>query len=88
MAAEVHQLPVGRVLFMDERGVVLRATWHLERGIVNLSVWREDVCVETFWLGVRDSARLVQFLVDGLAEPTSGSLERPPQVSSEGAATA
>ena len=86
--ARAGQLPVGRVLFMDERGVGLRATWHLERGIVNLSVWREDVCVETFWLDVRDSARLVQFLVDGLAEATSGLLEGPPQVSSEGAAPA
>ncbi len=72
--AEVRRLPVGRVLFMDERGVGLRATWHLDRGIVNFSVWREDVCVETFWMEVADSARLVQFLVDGLADATTGLL--------------
>ena len=51
---EVRQLPVGRALFVDERGLGLRATWHPERGIVNLSVWREDRCMETFWLPVAD----------------------------------
>lgn len=65
---EVRQLPVGRALFVDERGMGLRATWHPERGIVNLSVWREDRCVETFWLSVADAGRLATFLVAGLAD--------------------
>ena len=65
---EVRQLPVGRALFVDERGVGLRATWHPERGIVNLSVWREDRCVETFWLSIGDAGRLATFLVAGLAD--------------------
>ena len=65
---EVRQLPVGRALFVDERGMGLRATWHPERGIVNLSVWREDRCVETFWLSIADAGRLATFLVAGLAD--------------------
>ena len=65
---EVRQLPVGRALFVDERGLGLRATWHPERGIVNLSVWREDRCVETFWLSMADAGRLATFLVGGLAD--------------------
>jgi hypothetical protein len=65
---EVHQLPVGRALFVDERGTGLRATWHPERGIVNISVWRDDRCVETFHLPVAEVGRLVTFLVDGLTD--------------------
>jgi hypothetical protein len=72
--AEVVDLPVGRVLFADEQGVGLRATWHLERGVVNLSVWRENRCVETFRLAVGDAARLAGFLVEGLGEATAGLL--------------
>jgi hypothetical protein len=66
--AEVRQLPVGRILAVDDRGIGLRATWHLERGFINMSLWREDVCVETFHLTPTDAAKLVSFLVTGLAE--------------------
>jgi hypothetical protein len=65
---EVRQLPVGRALFADERGVGLRATWHPERGIVNVSIWRDDHCTETFWLSPADARRLASFLVTGLAD--------------------
>ena len=70
---EVRQLPVGRALFVDERGVGLRATWHPERGIVNLSVWRDDRCVETFWLSLADAGRLASFLVTGLADAATAA---------------
>jgi hypothetical protein len=73
---EVRQLPAGRALFADARGVGMRVTWHLERGIVNLSIWREGRCVETFWLPVHDVARLVGFLVDGLAGAAAVGDER------------
>ena len=72
---EVRQLPVGRALFVDERGVGLRATWHPERGIVNLSVWRDDRCVETFWLSIGDAGRLATFLVAGLADAATLATE-------------
>ena len=70
---EVRQLPVGRALFVDDRGLGLRATWHPERGIVNLSVWREDRCVETFWLSLADAGRLASFLVAGLADASTAT---------------
>jgi hypothetical protein len=76
--ATVHHLPTGRMLALDDQGIGLRATWHLERGFVNLSLWREDRCVETFHLSVGDSARLVGFLVDGLSEATSTLVAPPP----------
>lgn len=70
-AGRVHHLPVGRELFVDERGLGLRATWHLEHGFVNISIWRDDLCTETFHLDVADAARLVGFLAEGLGEATS-----------------
>ncbi len=65
--ATVRELPVGRLFSLDERGVVLRATWRLEHGFVNVSVWRDDRCIETFHLTPHEAARLVNFLVEGLA---------------------
>jgi hypothetical protein len=65
---EVHQLPsIGKELFIDEDDTALRASWHLDQGLVNFSVWRGDTCTETFPLSVDDASRLVAFLVDGLA---------------------
>jgi hypothetical protein len=56
-----------RHLAIDERGIGLRATWRFELGFVNLSLWRHDVCVETFRLTPVEASRLVGFLVEGLA---------------------
>jgi hypothetical protein len=56
-----------RHLAIDERGIGLRATWRFELGFVNLSLWRHDVCVETFRLTPAEASRLVGFLVEGLA---------------------
>lgn len=68
VVAEVRRLPVGGALFVDERGRGLRATWHPEKGMVNLSLWRDDRCVETFWLPMSQVSALVGFLVEGLGE--------------------
>ena len=56
-----------RHLAIDERGIGLRATWRLEQGFINLSLWRHDVCVETFRLTPVEASRLIAFLVEGLA---------------------
>lgn len=72
----VHQLPASRAFLLDERGVGLRATWHLERGFANLSIWRGDRCTETFHLSVTDAAALIAFLADGLAEGAAGTPDR------------
>jgi len=52
---------------VDDRGHGLQATWHASRGFVNLSLWRDDTCVETFRMSAAEAARLVEFLADGLA---------------------
>jgi hypothetical protein len=67
-------LPTGRLLAIDEQGVGLRATWHLDRGFVNLSLWRHDRCVETFHLSIEDAGRLTGFLIDGFTEVTNAAL--------------
>lgn len=59
--------PSGSMIAVDERGIGLRATWRLEHGFVNLSIWRADRCVETFHLTPADAARFVSFFVEGLA---------------------
>lgn len=68
MEAEVRHLPIGRLLAVDERGVGMRATWRLDMGFLNLSLWRDDVCVETFHLSSDDALRLAAFIADGLFE--------------------
>jgi hypothetical protein len=68
-SSAAYEFPApGRHLAVDERGIGLRATWHLSRGFVNLSLWRGDRCVETFHLTPAEAGRLVNFLVSGLAE--------------------
>jgi hypothetical protein len=77
----VRELPTGRLLSVDERGVGLRLTWRLDHGFLNLSLWRDDRCVETFHLRPDEAARLVSFLVHGLADATASSVAaRPPLV--------
>jgi hypothetical protein len=75
-----------RHLAIDERGIGLRATWRLDHGFVNLSLWRRDVCVETFRLTPAEASRLVGFLVEGLAravpEPPAPALAAAPALPS------
>jgi hypothetical protein len=70
-ASSLYELPTGRALFSDTEGRVLRATWHLDRGLVNLSVWHDDRCTETFRLSLGDAAQFVAFLVGGLSDATT-----------------
>jgi len=76
----VHHLPSGgRHFAVDEKGVGLRATWHPERGFLNLSLWSNCRCAETFHLTPTEASRLVAFLVHGLADAVAPSL--PPAAS-------
>ena len=60
--------PVPRFLSVDERGVGLRASWRRAHGFVNVSLWRDDRCVETFHLSPEEVARLTSFFATCLAE--------------------
>jgi hypothetical protein len=69
-----------RHLAIDERGIGLRATWRLERGFINLSLWRHDMCVETFRLTPAEASRLVAFIVEGLARAVPAPVATPREV--------
>lgn len=58
-----------RALFTDVRGAGLRASWHAEKSVVVLSLWREDLCVGTFSLSPQDAVRLAEFVVGHLEQP-------------------
>lgn len=68
-AGAVYQLPVQpRHFALDELGVGLRATWHADRGFVNVSLWSGNRCVQTFHLTPVEAGRLVGFLAAVLAD--------------------
>jgi len=80
---ELRHLPApGRAFFIDDGGRVLRASWHLDLGLVNLSVWQGDRCTDSFPLPAHDAARLIVYLADGLA--AASSTEAAPAVSDGG----
>jgi hypothetical protein len=88
---QVVTLPTGRLLALDDQGHGLRATWHLDQGFVNLTLWRDDACIESFHLTVEDAARLTGFLVEGFTEVTRSAMSihaggRTPSSSTEGQA--
>jgi hypothetical protein len=63
---------LGRYLALDERGVGLRATWRPASGFTNVSLWRGEVCVETFHLSPEQMGELVAFLGMSLATAHPG----------------
>jgi len=77
----VRRLRPSRALFVDERGHGLRVTWHVDQDFVNVSLWRDDRCVETFRLSATDATRLVDFLTDGLLVANGGSSTAAPGAS-------
>jgi hypothetical protein len=58
----------------DARGHdrAVRVSPHPQENVVNLSVWREDVCVGTVRLRPADVAVLIAGLADGLADLAQG----------------
>jgi hypothetical protein len=71
MNGAAASVPHDRQFGVDERGVALQATWRLDRGFINLSLWRNNVCVETFHLAPAAAADFIAFLARGLASATS-----------------
>ncbi len=66
---EVHPLPDRRSEFIvDGDHSELRATWHLDAGLVVISLWRGDTCVATSRLTPSEAARLGGFITTGLAD--------------------
>jgi hypothetical protein len=67
---QVVRLPVRGRWAWDARGAgrAVRVSPHPHENVVNLSVWRDDVCVGTVRLLPGEAASLVSGLTDGLAE--------------------
>src|SRR3954469_11440687 len=49
-------------------GRAVRVSTHADVGLLNLSVWREDVCVGTVRLAAADVAKLITGLSEGRAQ--------------------
>lgn len=64
-----------RMLLPTERSD-LRATWHADRGVLSVTLWRGDVCVGSAHLSAEQSGELAAFIARhlGLAA-VPGALE-------------
>ncbi|MGY1609394.1 MULTISPECIES: hypothetical protein [unclassified Geodermatophilus] len=60
-----------------DRSRALRVSTHPEQGLLNLSVWRDDLCVGTVKLRPEEVSGLVAALSDGLARLAARPAEPP-----------
>ncbi len=67
--AAVSPLPTRGEVVVDARGGAraMRVSWHPERGVVVLSIWRGSTCVGTMQVHSAEVPHLVDVLVRGLA---------------------
>ncbi len=65
-----HPLPENGSIFLDPRGGerAMRVSWHSEKGMVVLSLWRENLCSASFRLGLEEVAALIEVLQSGLGQ--------------------
>ena len=73
-----RQVPRTGAIFLDARGGdrALRLTWHDERGLVVLSLWRENVCAATFRLAIDEVPDVIDALRSGLARAYDAAADR------------
>jgi hypothetical protein len=71
-------LPELGEIFSDARGEnrALRVSWHTDRDLVVLSMWRDNVCAASFRLTVEEVPQLVELLRAGLSH-AYGAVTRP-----------
>ena len=67
--AATRALPEQGSIYLDARGGdrALRVTWHQDKGLVVLSLWRDNVCAGSFRLAIDDVPDLISLLSAGLA---------------------
>jgi hypothetical protein len=77
----VVRLPVRGRWVWDSRGAnrAVRVSAHGRENVVNLSVWRDDVCVGTVRLRPAEVTALVTGLTEGLAELAERPADAPAQ---------
>jgi hypothetical protein len=76
---DVQPLPRRQEVFVDERGVGLRITWHPERELVVLSIWHGATCTASFRLPVAELPRLNGFLTAVFGDWASDVLAARPE---------
>lgn len=76
--------PLERHFVVDDEGRGLRATWRPDRGFVNLSMWRDQRCVETFHLTPSDAGQLIGFLAGALTAAVPMPPERRLRLAGDG----
>jgi hypothetical protein len=55
---------------------VLRVSWHVDNGLVVLSLWRDNVCSGSFRLAVDDVPEMIATLRAGLDAAYDVALQR------------
>ena len=55
-------------MWVDERGVGLRATWHPDSETCTLSIWHGERCAASFRLPVRDVPDMAGFLTSVMSD--------------------
>jgi len=76
---KARPLPETGSIFLDARGGddrALRVSWHHERGIVVLSLWRENVCAGSFRMAIDDVPDMIATLRAGLDTAYDVALQR------------
>jgi hypothetical protein len=78
----VVRLPVRGRWAWDSRGAnrAVRVSSHAGENVVNLSVWRDDICVGTVRLSPAEVSALVAGLTEGLAELSDRPVAQPARV--------
>ena len=82
----VVRLPARGRWAWDARGDsrAVRVSPHARENVVNLSVWRDDICVGTVRLVPSEVIALVTGLTEGLAELAERPADAPPQAEGSG----
>jgi hypothetical protein len=76
--AKARPLPEQGSIFLDARGGdrVLRVSWHVDNGLVVLSLWRDNVCSGSFRLAVDDVPEMIATLRAGLDAAYGAALQQ------------
>jgi hypothetical protein len=72
-------LPELGEIFLDARGEnrALRVSWHTDRDLVVLSLWRDNVCAGSFRLTVEEVPPLIALLRAGLDRAYDATRSQP-----------
>ena len=76
---KARPLPETGSIFLDARGDdarALRVSWHHEKGMVVLSLWRENVCAGSFRMDIDDVPEMIRTLRAGLDVAYDVALQR------------